>query len=156
MNKKILVFGLGDTHQTDDGIGVHVVNYLKKRNRLKNAEIIDGTLLSTNLTEAFSNIDQIIVVETVEFNSDPGSVRVFEGIEMDAFVTRGKMTCVHKTGLNHILNLTRSHGRLPNHRALVGIQPGSLNQGMEPSEKVASAIPKACQRVFEISSNWVI
>jgi hydrogenase maturation protease len=156
MNQKVLVFGMGDTCQTDDGIGVHVINYLKKKNCLKNAEIVDGTLLPTNLTEAFSDIDQLIVIETAEFNSAPGSVKVFEGIEMDAFVTRHKMNCVHKTGLNHILNLTRSHGRLPTHRALVGIQPASLGEGIAPSEKVARAIPKACQRVFEISSNWMI
>lgn len=156
MNKKVLVFGLGDTQHSDDGFGVHVINYLKKQNRLKNAEILDGALLQSNLPESFSDVDQLIVIETAEFNSDPGSVKVFEGIEMDAFVRKDKIACIHKTGINHILNMTRSQGQLPNHRALVCLQPESLSQGNELSEQGVTAIPKACKKVFEISVNWVI
>jgi hydrogenase maturation protease len=147
---------MGDTHKMDDGIGIHVIQYLKKKNSLTNVEIIDEMLLQSNLAEVFMDIEQLIVVETAEFNSAPGSVKVFEGIEMDAFLSKDKITCVHKKGLKYILNLTRTDGRLPAHRALVGIQPANLSQGDRPSEKVAKAIPRACQRVFEISSNWVI
>ena len=155
MNNRVFVFGMGDTHHTDDGIGIHVINYLKKKNRIKNVEIIDEATLQSNLAEAVSDIDQLIVIETAEFHSVPGSVKVFEGIEMDAFVNKAA-NCLHGTGLESILKLTRSKGRLPGHRALVGIQPENLDQGDKPSEKVAMAISKACQRVFEISSNWVI
>lgn len=156
MNIKTLVLGLGDTHHRDDGIGIHVINYLKKNNCIKNADIIDAGKIQTFPANAYSNIDRLIVVETAVFNSHPGAIKVFEGIEMDVFLSEEKNTCIHKSGLDHILSLTRPHGRLPAHRALVGIQPENLNEGSTPSKHVAKAIPKACHRVFQISSNWVV
>lgn len=156
MNKRVFVFGMGDTDHNDDGIGVHVINYLRTNNCIKDAEIIDGKLVQSNLIESFSEVDKLIVIETVKVNSDPGSVQVFEGIEMDALVSKAKNTCLHESGLKYILNITRNHGRLPDHRAIVGIQPENIEVGSKLSDKVAGAIPKVCQRVFEISSNWKI
>lgn len=156
MNKRVLVFGLGDIAHTDDGFGVHVINHLRKKNCIKNIEILDASSLKSCVIKNFSDIEQLIVVETAEFNSDPGSVKVFEGIEMDAFVGKEKMTCVHKSGIDNILNLTRTHGRLPNHRALVCMQSSDLKLGTALSEKGETAIPKACKKVFEITANWVV
>ena len=156
MNKKVLIYGLGDTHKKDDGIGVHVINYLKKNNKLKNAIIVDDASVQSATNEDFLGVDRLIVVEAAYLNSDPGFVKVFEGIELDAILNRQKMKFVHTKGLDRVLKLTQLNGRLPNHRALVGIQPEILSAGDEPSEKVASAIPRACQKVFQISSNWLI
>ena len=156
MNKKVVVLGLGNTLQTDEGIGVHVVNYLKRHNHLTNAEFIDGGTMSFNLVEPIEQAEQLIVIDNAELNSRPGSVRVFEGIEMDAFISNGKKTSAHEVGLKDALSIALLEGRLPRHRALVGIQPKEFGWGDKPTQDVADAIPQACQKVFEISQNWNI
>ena len=156
MNKKVVVLGLGNTLQTDEGIGVHVVNYLKKHNHLTNAEFIDGGTMSFNLVEPIAQADQLIVVDTAELNSLPGSVKVFEGIEMDAFIANGRKSSAHEVGLKDALSIALLEGRLPGHRALVGIQPLKFGWGNQPTQAVADAIPKACRKVFEISQNWKV
>ena len=156
MNKKILVLGLGNILQTDEGIGVHVINYLKKRNSIKNLDLVDGGTHSFSLAGPIEEADKMVVVDTAELNSLPGSVKVFEGIEMDAFVANGKKSSAHEIGLKDALSMALLSGKLPAHRALIGIQPGKFGWGEEPTEKVKQAIPRASQRVFEITENWKI
>ena len=154
MSEKILVLGLGNTLQTDEGIGVHVVNYIKQKNCIQNVEIIDGGTHSFNLAEPINNADKLIVVDTAELDAPPGSIKVFEGIEMDAFVANGKKSSAHEIGLKDALGMALLQGNLPAHRALVGIQPAQFGWGEKPTEAVAEAIPKACCKVFEITENW--
>ena len=40
--------------------------------------------MSFNLLGPIESADRLIVVDTAELNNPPGSVKVFEGIEMDA------------------------------------------------------------------------
>ena len=154
MNQKVLVLGLGNTLQTDEGIGVHVVNYIKQKNCIKNVEIVDGGTHSFNLAEPIENADKLVIVDTAELDSPPGSIKVFEGIEMDAFIAHGKKSSAHEIGLKDVLSIALLQGKLPAHRALVGIQPEKFGWGDQPTEKVAEAIPKACCKVFEITENW--
>lgn len=156
MYNKLLVLGLGNTLQTDEGIGIHVVNRLKEIGSLHNAKILDGGTLSFNLAEPIEDTDQLIVVDTAELDAPPGSVKVFEGMEMDAFITHGKKTSAHEVGLKDVLGVVLLQGKLPCHRALIGIQPEKFGWGDKPTENVAKAIPKACQKVFEIAENWKV
>jgi len=156
MNKKIVVLGLGNTLQTDEGIGVHVVNYLKAHKPSKDIEYIDGGTMSFNLLGPIESADRLIVVDTAELNHPPGSVKVFEGIEMDAFIASANKTSAHEVGLRDALGMALLNGRLPGHRALVGIQPKQFGWGNQPTEVVAGAIPTACKKVFEISQNWKV
>jgi hydrogenase maturation protease len=154
MNIKTVVIGLGNTLQTDEGIGVHVVNYLKTQNHMENIEYIDGGTMSFNLVAPIESADRLIVVDTAELNAQPGSVKVFEGTEMDTFVACAKKTSAHEVGLKDALSIALLEGRLPAHRALVGIQPKQFGWGDWPTDEVARAIPVACQKVFEISQGW--
>jgi hydrogenase maturation protease len=156
MKQKVVVLGLGNTLQTDEGIGVHVVNYLRQHNHIENVEYIDGGTLGFNLVDPIESADKLIVVDTADLNAKPGSVKVFEGIEMDAFIAGGKKTSAHEVGLQDALTMALMQGRLPAHRALVGIQPKQFGWGDSPTEDVAMAIPVACQKVFEISQNWKV
>jgi len=156
MNKKVLVLGLGNILQTDEGIGVHVINSLKKKNCIQNINIIDGGTHSFSLAEPIEEADQMVVIDTAELNSPPGSVKVFEGIEMDAFVANGKKSSAHEIGLKDALSMALLNGKLPAHRALVGIQPEKFGWGNKPTAALEKAIPRACQRVFEITENWKV
>jgi len=156
MNEKVLVLGLGNILQTDEGIGVHVINRLKEHNFIKNVEFIDGGTHSFNLAGPIEGADKVVVVDTAELNSPPGSVKVFEGIEMDAFVANGKKSSAHEIGLKDALSIALLNGKLPCHRALVGIQPEKLEWGERPTKTLEKAIPIACQKVFEITEDWKI
>ena len=156
MNNKILILGLGNSEHCDDGIGVHVINCLKERSQISNAEFIHGGMLNGDITDTIENTDCLIVVDMTEMDVAPGSIRVFEGIEMDAFITSHDESPHHETGLKNALSAALRDGRLPSHRALVGVQPKTFDGGNELTEEVARAVPYACCKVFEIAENWKI
>ena len=45
-------------------------------------------------------------------------------------------------------------GRLPPRRALIGIQPQTIDWSETPSAAVAQAIPRACEHARELIERW--
>ncbi len=154
MNQKFLVLGLGNTLQTDEGIGVHVINHLQQNNYIDYAEFIDGGTMGFDLVHPIESTDQLVVIDTAELDSAPGSVRVFEGMDMDTFIATARKTSAHEVGLQDALSMALLNGRLPAHRALIGIQPKQFGWGDWPTDEVAGAIPEVCDRVFELAREW--
>jgi len=150
-----LVLGLGNDLLSDEGAGIHVVRRLAAQGlQLPDVEFMDGGTLSFTLAPAIEDAAALIVVDTAELNAEPGTVRVFEGTAMDAFVMGGKKTSVHEVNLADLLSIARLQGALPERRALVGVQPQTVDWGTDPSASAARAIPVACTRVTEILERW--
>jgi hydrogenase maturation protease len=72
---------------------------------------------------------------------------------MDNFLGSCKRS-VHEVGLLDLFDIARLTQTLPGQRALVGIQPASVDWGEEPTEPVAAAIPVAVQKVCELLELW--
>ena len=155
--QKTLVLGIGNTLLTDEGVGIHVVNKLQQDaedDTGQHVEYLDGGTLSFTLAEPIENCDQLIVVDASEIKDEPGSVRVFENEAMDKFITTGNKKSVHEVGLVDVMSMAMLTGNLPPRRALIGIQPDSLDWGSVPSEPVRQAIPLACEIVKELIAKW--
>ena len=151
-----LVLGIGNTLLTDEGAGVHVVNHLQQQSSTLSPGVsfIDGGTLSFTLAEPIESCDNLIVVDASELKSAPGSVRVFENEDMDDFITSGNKKSVHEVGLVDVMSIAMLAGKLPQRRALVGIQPQSLDWGSEPTAPVSQAIPEACRQVNALIERW--
>ncbi|MFW2372194.1 MAG: HyaD/HybD family hydrogenase maturation endopeptidase [Gammaproteobacteria bacterium] len=151
---KVLVLGLGNTLQTDEGIGVHVVHHLQNNNYFPDAIYVDGGTHSFRLSELIENNSHLIVIDTAELYSEPGSVAVFKNHEMDDFVANGAKSSAHEIGLKDMLSVALLQNRLPEERALIGIQPARFGWGCEPSGQVAAAIPQVVDQVKIIMEGW--
>ena len=154
-NNKTLVLGIGNTLLSDEGIGIHVLRELQKNNQIQdNIEYLDGGTLSFTLATPIENCDQFIVIDASEIKSKPGAVKVFENDEMDTFITTGNKKSGHEVGLVDVMSIAMLTGNLPPKRALIGIQPDSLDWGNDPTELVKQAIPVACQHAQELITKW--
>lgn len=156
MNKnKLLVLGIGNTLLTDEGIGVHVVYQLQQDNEFSpDVTYMDGGTLSFTLAHPIESCEQLIVVDASEIKSSPGSVKVFEDEAMDHFISTGNKKSVHEVGLVDVMSIALLSGNLPARRALVGIQPDSLDWGEHPTDAVKQAIPLACHEIKQIIQRW--
>ena len=150
-----LILGVGNTLLTDEGIGVHIVSGLAcdlaDRDDLT---FIDGGTLSFTLAAPIADSAGLIVVDTAQLHAAPGTVRLFEGPEMDTFLATGPKTSVHEVSLGEVLAMTLAQDALPARRVLIGIQPASLDWGMEPTPEVAAAIPEAKALAQRILKEW--
>lgn len=150
----VLVLGLGNTLQTDEGIGVHIIHYLEKCHPFSNAIYVDGGTHSFRLSELIEDYRHLVVIDTAELNSQPGKVAVYRNAEMDDFVAHGVKSSAHEIGLKDLLSVALLHDRLPDKRALIGIQPAQFGWGCEPTEQVAAAIPRVVEQLKKILEDW--
>ncbi len=65
---KILILGIGNILFADEGIGVHMVNYLQKKYRFDSAhqiDLLDGGTLAQHLIPIIVDYDYLIIIDTV-------------------------------------------------------------------------------------------
>lgn len=149
-----LVLGVGNTILTDEGIGPWVVERLRELNpEVPGVEWMDGGTLSFSIAASVEDAEYLIVVDATELKSEPGTVKVFVDADMDRMLG-GHGRSIHEVGLMDLMNMARFADRVPQRRALVGIQPEIVDWGTEPSPRVAAAVPEAAQAVADLIKDW--
>jgi hydrogenase maturation protease len=139
----------------DDGAGVHAAAQVKAAVGAADPslQVLDAGTLGFALLPQVQDCTALIVVDAAREGLAPGTVSVREGAYMDAFVCR-RGRSVHEVGLADLLDMARLSGRLPSHRALIGIEPASVDWGVDCTPAVASALPLAVARVLELLARW--
>ena len=149
-----LVLGVGNTILTDEGVGPWVVERLQALNpEAPGVTWMDGGTLSFSIASSVEDAEHLIVVDATELNAAPGTVRVFVDEEMDKMLG-GRGRSIHEVGLMDLMNMARITGRLPLRRALVGIQPGTVDWGTEPTPAVGAAMAETARAVAQLIEAW--
>ena len=148
------MLGIGNTLLTDEGVGVHVITLLKQRYpRLEEVTFLDGGTLSFSLAGDLAEHQRLIVVDAAHTGSEPGTVVCYEGEEMDHYL-RGNRKSVHEVGLSDLLDIAKLSDHYPGQRALVGIEPSSMDWGEMVSEPVAQSLALAADAVMALITRW--
>ncbi|MBD3790701.1 MAG: HyaD/HybD family hydrogenase maturation endopeptidase [Campylobacterales bacterium] len=72
---KSIVIGVGNTLFKDDGIGVYTACFLKNNYAFSpHLEILDGGTMGLNLIGYFQAYDQVIILDTLSIDDEPGRV----------------------------------------------------------------------------------
>lgn len=153
-DNNILVLGLGNVLLGDDGVGIHVVEALRQRDR-NHARVLlrDGGTIGMALLPDIEAANSLIVVDATVFEGEAGAVAVFEGGHMDEKL-RAKPSSVHEVALADLMAAATLMGSWPKQRALVGIRPANIDWGLEPSQVVSDAIPAACAAIDDLVDRW--
>ena len=154
--KRILVLGIGNTLLSDEGVGVHAIRRLGQESEAcSDFALMDGGTLGLSILPAVEEADCLIVVDAARLGLPPGAVRRFSGLRMDRLVRAGIRTC-HEVGLKDLLDLARLDGRLPRCRALIAVEPLSLDWGTCLSPTVSLALEGACALVRATAARWLM
>lgn len=155
MGEGTLILGIGNTLLSDEGIGVHVLQSLERQGGLPDdVTFMDGGTLSFTLAGPIEDCERLITIDAAELKQPAGSVRVFEGDDMDQHIAMGGKRSVHEVSLADVLGIVALAGLLPARRALVGIQPKYVDWGDAPTPEVGAAIPAACQEITRLITRW--
>ena len=151
---RTLVLGIGNTLLCDEGIGIHVIDSLRQQHpAAQDVRYLDGGTLSFTLAGDIEEVDNLIVVDAAQLGEQPGAVRCMANEEMDRFLGSARRS-VHEVGLLDLLDIARLTETLPARRALIGIQPHTIDWGEQPTAAVAGAIPVAVKLVNELIAAW--
>jgi hydrogenase maturation protease len=152
---KTLILGLGNRLLSDEGIGLHVLEALSNQPLPIEVCLLDGGTLSFTLAVPIQEHEALIVIDAAQLQAPPGSLRTLVGEEMDQFLLNNRKSSVHEVGLGDLRTIALLTGHWPEKRALVAIQPQSLEWGEQPTPAVAAAIPLACQAVQQLLLGWL-
>jgi hydrogenase maturation protease len=150
---RTLVLGVGNILLADEGAGVHAMRYLEDHYDLPETTFLDAGTLSFTLAADIADADNLIVLDAAKLDAEPGEVKVFEGPDMDKFLTSGRLS-VHEVGFSDLMDIARLEEVLPQNYALIGIQPKLLGWGEAPSEIVRRAFPRAAANAAALIFRW--
>ncbi|MEA3290745.1 MAG: HyaD/HybD family hydrogenase maturation endopeptidase [Pseudomonadota bacterium] len=132
-NKKILIIGMGNVLMQDEGVGVRAVEELESRYVIpREVVVVDGGTTGMELFEPIRNCDRLIVADAVNTGSPAGSLARIANEEIPAFF-QTKLSN-HQLGLSDLLALLTLKGEVPEHVAIIGMVPHSLENklGLTP------------------------
>jgi hydrogenase maturation protease len=149
----ILVLGLGNVLMNDDAVGVRAVERLQQEYCFPaGVSVVDGGTLGLDLLPFIEGADQLLIVDALEMNAEPGSVFRLEGDEVPrAFASK---LSVHQMGLQDLLAVADLQGYAPRELVFWGVQPGSIEMDLQLSPPVAAAMDELIQSVVGELGNW--
>ena len=150
----VVVLGIGNTLLTDEGVGIHALQLLRDElGEDTQLTLLDGGTLSFSLVPLVTEAKALIVIDAAHLGLAPGTVRRFTGTRLDRLV-RGGIRTAHEVGLKELLDMARLAGRLPRLRALVAVEPHSLDWGTTLSPEVGAALPQVSALVRSTAQRW--
>ena len=145
----VLVLGLGNVLMGDEGVGVRVALALTEGSSAApmpaSVRVVDGGTLGLDLLPLLEDADRLVMIDAVDLGEAPGTVRVLRDEELHARM--GGAISVHQLGVGDLLAVARLRGTLPTRTTLVGIQPQSIEVGLELSEAVGRSLSVAIDLV---------
>jgi hydrogenase maturation protease len=153
MTRSVAIVGIGNNLLTDDGAGIHAVNLLAADQVDDDVDCIDGGTVGLALLDRLSAHEGLIALDAMILGKKPGTVTVLLGEAMDTHL-RNQRGSVHEVGLSDLMDALRLRGELPEHRALIGIEPANMDWGTEPTAAVAAAVPRAAALARQLVNTW--
>lgn len=151
---QILVAGVGNVLQGDDGFGVEVARRLAAESLPEGVKVVETGIGGVHLVqEILAGFDALIVVDAVDHDRPPGTVMVIEPLVEDVadmpFMERmDYLADMHYTKPAKALMLAKALKVLPARSYLVGCQPAELERlGRGLSAEVEGAVPVAIAEV---------
>jgi hydrogenase maturation protease len=145
----VLVAGLGNVFNSDDGFGVEVVHRLRQRPLPAGVQLMDAGIRSLHL--AYALLDRpalLVVIDTVTRGGAPGTLYVIE----PALADGAAPVDAHDLNLQGLSAGVRALGGEMPPVLLVGCEPAELAEGMGLSPAVQEAVDPAMNIVCKLAA----
>ena len=144
---KILVLGIGNILFGDEGIGVHLVNYLNEKYEFSGhqVDLVDGGTLAQRLIPIIVEYDKVFIFDTVDVDeAEIGDVYFFDFLDVPECVSwQGS---AHEVEMLQTLEMIHMMGDLPETK-IIGVVPYVIGEDTtftitEPVKKAAKLMEK--------------
>ena len=146
--KPILILGLGNLLQGDDGIGCRIAQELERRTLPDAVEALDGGTPGVGLLNFLEGRKRVIIVDAAAMGIAPGEFRRFEPREV-TLTGAAERFSLHRSGVADALALAQELKiKLPE-IIFCGVQPALVGWSDSLSPQVKAAVPRVIESVIK-------
>jgi hydrogenase maturation protease len=140
---------------SDDGIGVRVVQCLTSSHVFPaGVTVLDGGTLGLDLLPFLEGLEHLLIVDAMETGGPPGTIARLTGDDIPvAFETK---LSPHQMGLKDLLAVSLLQGNTPPETVLLGVQPETIELGMELSPSVEAKLHTLVEMSLQELESWGI
>ena len=156
MDKRILVLGLGNILNRDEGAGVYALKELEKilPEKIKaEVELVDGGVLGMDLLPYVERASHLLILDAVDIGAQPGELREYTKDEIELFY-HGRISW-HQLGFQEVLAVAKVRGKYPENVYLIGVQPADIKTGLGLSRKMKTSVQRTAKRAVEVLEMWL-
>jgi hydrogenase maturation protease len=150
---RVLVLGLGNVLLQDEGLGVRALNRLAERYHFPdNVRIMDGGTMGMHLFPYLDGCTHLLILDAVETDSSPGTSVRIAGPDHEQALSR-KLS-MHQAGVPELLAVGRLVGNLPAQVVVCGLQPETVDWGLDLSPTIAGQVDRLVSLAIEVLRCW--
>ena len=150
---EITVLGIGNTILSDEGFGVRVVEYMKKNYQFpENVALIDGGTLGVELQHFIVGTQKLLIIDSIDGGAEAGKTFHLKDSEILNHFTQ--KISAHEIGIQDILTMLEITGKKIPCVELLGVQPYSLEAGIELTAPMKKLVPIFAEKAVEILKTW--
>lgn len=143
---KPLVIGVGNRWRGDDGIGPRVVEAIASMGRDDlDLLVLDGE--AARLASAWRGRRRVVVVDAMRAGAVPGTIHRL--VDLDRIPLAPGGTSTHGGGVAAAVSLAGALGVLPDHLAVIGIEPAVVEHRDQLSAAVDARLGDLVARTLE-------
>ena len=149
-----MVLGVGNILLSDEGFGVRVAEALQQRVRFTaDVEVLDGGTLGMELMRFLEGAQSLILIDAVSgAGVEPGYFHELRG-ETVRLYFREKVS-MHELGIQEVLASLEVMEKPIREIVVFGVQPGSLEIGLDLTAPVAARLNEAVEKVIRQLAEW--
>lgn len=147
--KNILILGIGNLVQSDDGFGVHVIReLLKEKGALpENVNLLDGGTSIVDQLGDISEAERLICIDVADGGKAPGTIYRFT--PEDTNYKKSKFHHAHKISIFDALEMVMHMKQRVPETTIIAIQPENIEWGTNLSPMLLSKIPVVIKIIRE-------
>lgn len=153
IDKKITILGIGNTLFSDEGVGIHLLPILEEAlKNEENIEIIEGLTDGMKLLGPVEEAENLIIIDAINAGKEGGTIISLIGDEVPAYF--GIKMSVHQLGFQEVLFAAKMREHYPEQIIMFGMQPTSLQLGVELTETNQSKLGELAKVVIDQVNHW--
>jgi hydrogenase maturation protease len=153
VESKITILGIGNTLFSDEGVGIHLLPLLEEAlKEVHQVEIIEGLTDGMRLLGPVEEAENLIIIDAINAGKEGGTIISLVGEEIPAYF--GIKMSIHQLGFQEVLLAAKMRDRYPKQIVMFGMQPTSLELGVELTETNRQKLGELANAVIEQVHNW--
>ena len=142
-NPRVAIVGVGNILMGDDGVGVHVIERLRRQTLPEGVDLFDAGTAIQDVMPRLADYDRVILVDAIRAGDAPGAIHTFDLGPEDLGAPRPGLS-LHDVNVLDALRLQAIAGeRIPPIRVL-GVEPRRTDMELDLSDEARARVPELC------------